>query len=66
MPEIDEAAIGATGVMGGGALIMSMLGAETPLAGLLQGAFLNRMPGLVSAASEAVGELGFGTMSPLA
>ena len=66
MPEVDKAAIGAAGVMRGGAFIVSVLGAEAPPTGLLQGAFFNCMSRLVSATPEAVGELGLGTMSPLA
>ena len=66
VPKIDEAAIGAAGVMGGGALIVSVLGAKTPPAGLPQGALFDCVPGLVGTAPETVGELGFGTMSPLA
>ena len=66
MPKVDEAAIGAAGVMGGGALIVSVLGAKTPPASLPQGALLDGMSGLVSAAPEAVGKLGFGAMPPLA
>ena len=66
MPKVDEAAIGTAGVMGGGALIVSVLSAETPLASLPQGAFLNCMPRLVSTAPEAIRELGLGSMSPLA
>ena len=45
---------------------MSMLSAETPPAGLPQGALFDRVPGLVSAASEAVRELGLDSMSSLA
>ena len=66
VPKVDEAAIGAARVMGGGALIVSVLGAKTPPAGLPQGALFNHVPGLVSAAPEAIGELGLGSMSPLA
>ena len=66
MPEVDEAAIGTAGVMGGGTLIVSMLSAEAPLTGFPQRAFFNRMPRLVGTAPEAVRKLGFGSMSPLA
>ena len=65
MPKVNEAAIGAAGIVGGGALIVSVLGTETPPAGLPQGAFFNRMPWLVSTAPKAVWELGLGSMSPL-
>ena len=66
MPEIDKAATGTAGVMEGGALIVSVLGTEAPPASLPQGAFFDRMPGLVGTAPKAVGELGLGSMSPLA
>ena len=66
MPEVDKAAIGAAGVVGGGALVVSMLGAETPLTSLPQGALFDCMPGLVGAAPEAVRKLGLGPMSPFA
>ena len=66
MPEIDKAAIGAARIVGGGAIVVSVLGAKAPLASLPQGAFFDCMPWLVSAASEAVGELGLGPVSPLA
>ena len=45
---------------------MSMLGTEAPPAGFPQGAFFNCMSRLVSAAPEAIRELGLGSMSPLA
>ena len=66
MPKVDEAAIGAAGIMGGRTLIVSVLGAKTPPTGLPQGALFDCVPGLVSAASEAVRELGLGPVSPLA
>ena len=66
MPKVDEAAIGTAGVVGGGALVVSVLGAKAPLAGLPQGALFDHVPGLVSTAPEAVRELGLGSMSPLA
>ena len=66
MPKVDKAAIGAAGIVGGGALIVSVLGAETPPAGLPQRAFFDRMPGFISTAPEAVGKLGFGSVSPFA
>ena len=50
VPEVDKTVIGAAGVMRGGALIVSVLGAEAPPAGLPQWAFFNRMPRFVSAA----------------
>ena len=45
---------------------MGVLGAEAPPAGLPQGTLLNCVSGLVSATPKAIGELGFGSMSPLA
>ena len=66
MPKVDEAAIGAAGVMGGGALVVSVLGAEAPSTGLPQGAFFNRMPRFVSVTPEAIRELGLGSMPSLA
>ena len=66
MPKVDKAAIGAAGVMGGGALVVSVLGAKTPPTGLPERAFFYRMSRLISAASEAIWELGFGLMMPLA
>ena len=66
MPEVDKAVVGTAGIVGGGALVVSMLGAEAPLTSLPQGAFFDHMPRLVSAAPKAVGELGLGPMLPLA
>ena len=66
MPKVNKAAVDAAGIMGGGALIMSVLGAETPPASLPQGAFFNRMPWFVSAAPKAIREFGLGSMSSLA
>ena len=66
MPKVDKAMVALARVVGGGALVISVLGTEAPPAGLPQGAFLNHMPRLISAAPEAIGELGFGPMTPLA
>ena len=66
MAKVDEAAVGAARVVGRGTLIMGMLGTEAPPTGLPQGAFFDCMPWLISAAPEAVQELGFGSMSSLA
>ena len=64
MSEIDKVVIGTAGVMGGRALVVSMLGAKTPLASLPQGAFFDSVPRLVSTAPEAIGELGLGHVLP--
>ena len=56
VPEIDEAVIGTAGVVGGGALIVSMLGAKIPLTGLPQGAFFDCMSRLISTAPKAIWE----------
>ena len=45
---------------------MSVLSAEAPLASLPQGTFLNYMPRFISATPEAVWELRFDPMMPLA
>ena len=66
MPKVDEAAIGAAGIMRGGAFVVGVLGAKTPPAGLPQGALFNHVSGFVSAAPEAIRELGLGSMSPFA
>ena len=66
MPKVDETAVGAARVVGGGALIVSVLSAKAPPASLPQGAFFDRVPWLISTALEAIRELGFGSMPPLA
>ena len=66
MPKVDEAAIGAARVVGGGTFIVSVLGTEAPLTGFPQGAFFDCVPWLISTTPEAIRELGFGSMSPLA
>ena len=65
MPKVDEAAIGAAGIMGGGAFVVGVLGAEAPSASFPQRALFDCVPGLVSTAPEAIGELGLGSISPL-
>ena len=66
MPKVNKAAIGAAGIARRRALIVSVLGAEAPPAGLPQWAFFDHMSGLVSTAPKAVRELGLGSMPPLA
>ena len=66
VPEVDKAAIGTAGVMGGGAFVMGVLSAETPLTGLPQRALLHRMSRFVSAAPETIWKLGLNPVMSLA
>jgi len=64
--KVDKATVSCTGVVGGGALIVSMLSAETPTTRLPKGAFLDPMTGCVLVAPEAVWENDLVSLTPLA
>jgi len=66
MPKIDEAVIGCTGVVGGGALVVSVLSTEAPTACLPKGAVFDNVTRSVIIAFEAVGELDLSSLVPLA
>jgi len=66
MPKIDEAAIGCTGIVGGGALVVSVLSTKAPTAHLPKGAVFDNMTRSVVIAFEAVGELDLSSPVPLA
>jgi len=66
MPKIDKAAIGCTGIVGGGALVVSMLSTEAPMACLPKGAVFDNVARSVVIAFEAVGELDLSSPVPLA
>ena len=65
MPLGDDAGVFDTLVMGGGAVVMSMVNAETPSTVFPQGAIPLGMVGLFVAAFEAVGERGALTLVSL-
>jgi len=52
--KLDKAVINCAGVVGGGALVVSMLGAETPAACLPKGALLDPVTGCILIAPEAI------------
>jgi len=66
MPKIDEAAIGCTGIVGGGALVVSVLSTEAPTACLPKGAVFDNVTRSIVIAFEAVGELDLSSPAPLA
>jgi len=57
MPEVNEAAINTAGIMGGGTIIVSVLGAKTPATSLPKGAIFDDMTRSVMIALETVREL---------
>jgi len=56
VPKVNETAVSCTGVVGGGTLIVSMLGAETPATSLPNGAFFDPVTRRILIAPEAVWE----------
>ena len=66
MPKVDKAVINTAGVMRGGALIVSVLGAEAPAASLPQGAVFDDVTRGIMVAFETVGELDLSSPTPLA
>jgi len=56
MPKVNEAVVNCARKVGGGAVVMSMLSAETPAAGLPEGAFFDPMTRIVVVALETVQE----------
>jgi len=52
--------------MGRGAVVISMLGTKTPVAGLPKGAFFDPMTRIILAALETIGELELGSLASLA
>jgi len=56
VPKVNKAAVSCTGIVGGGTLVVSMLGAKTPTTGLPKGAFFNPVAGRILIAPEAVRE----------
>jgi len=64
--KVNKAAVNTAGIMRGGALVVSVLGAEAPAAGLPQGTLLNPMTRCVLIASEAIWEDNTVPSTPLA
>jgi len=54
VPKVDKATISCTGIVGGGALIVSVLSTEAPAACLPKGALLNPVTGCILIAPEAI------------
>jgi len=54
--KVDEAAVNCTGIMGGGAVIVSMLGAKTPAASLPEGALFDPVTRTVLVAPKTIRE----------
>jgi len=57
VPKVDKATVSYTGVMGGGALVVSVLGTKTPAASLPKGTIFDNVTRSVVVAFETVGEL---------
>ena len=66
VPKVNETAIGCTGVVGGRALIVTMLSTEAPAACLPKGTFFDSVARSVIIAFETVGELDLSSSMPLA
>ena len=66
MPKIDKTAVSCARIVRGGAIIVGMLGAKTPVASLPQGALFNPMTRFILIASEAVWELDFVSLTSFA
>ena len=57
VPKVNEASVSRARVMGGGAIVMSMLGAKTPATSLPKGAIFDDVTRNILVASEAVWKL---------
>ena len=66
MPKVDEAAIDTAGIMGGGAVVVSMLGTKTPVASLPKRAVFDDMARSVMVALETIRELDLSSLTSLA
>jgi len=66
MSEVDETAVNAAGIIRGGALVVSVLGAEAPAASLPQGTVFDDVTRGVVVALETVGELDLSSPASLA
>jgi len=64
--KVDKAAIGCTGVVGGRALVVTVLSTEAPTACLPKGAFFDSVTRSVIIAFETVGELDLSSSASLA
>jgi len=52
--KVDEAAVSCTGIVGGGTLVVSVLGTETPTTGFPQGALLDPVTRFILIAPKAI------------
>jgi len=59
VPKVDEAAVSCAGEVRGGAVVVSMLSAETPATGLPEGAFFDCMTQGILVALKAIWECDF-------
>ena len=66
MPKIDEAVVDTAGIVGGGALVVSVLGTKAPVAGLPKRAIFNDVTRSVVVAFKTVGELDLSSPTLLA
>jgi len=66
MPKVDEAVVNTAGVVGRGALVVSMLSAKTPMTGLPKGTVFDNVTRGVVIAFETIRELNLSSPTLLA